>query len=160
MNEKQNYADRIAKWAVLADDTGVPMPQRVVAVAVIRTQSGISEDFVLVRDHNSPNDVVLDDGVSVDLAEGNVFYTIRRCDVPPQGCCERRQSWRCSSTTGQRLLHGLSRPERRSTTCSAFHATSHCSVAMKARTTKPSALSNLLTLWMARCSLRGSVKEA
>ena len=88
MNEKQNYAERIAKWAVLADDTGVPMPQRVVAVAVIRTQSGISEDFVLVRDHNSPNDVVLDDGVSVDLAEGNVFYTIRRCDVPPQGCCE------------------------------------------------------------------------
>lgn len=88
MKENQNCGERSAKWRALVDDTGVPLPQRVVAVAVIRAQSGIGNEFVLVRDHNSPNDVVLDDGDTVDLSEGNVFYTLLRCDVQPRGGCE------------------------------------------------------------------------
>ena len=77
-----------AKWRVLVDDVGVPMPQRVVPVAVIKAQGGISDEFVLVRDHNSPYDKVLDDDESVDLKDGNVFYTLRRCDVQPRGHCD------------------------------------------------------------------------
>lgn len=63
------------------------MPQREVPVAVIRAQAGVGQDLLLVRDHNTPNDVVLDDGATVDLRDGNVFYTLRRCDVQPRGEC-------------------------------------------------------------------------
>lgn len=76
-----------AKWRVLVDDVGVSMPRQVVPVAVIRAQASVGDDFVLVRDHNSPNDVVLDNDDTVDLRDGNVFYTLRRCDVQPRGEC-------------------------------------------------------------------------
>jgi hypothetical protein len=77
-----------AKWRVLVDEVGVSMPRQVVEVAVIRAQASVGDDFVLVRDHNSPNDVVLDDDGIVDLRDGNVFYTLRRCDVQPRGECQ------------------------------------------------------------------------
>lgn len=86
MNKKQNDCGD-AKWRVLVNDVGVSMPRRIVPVAVIRAQASVSDDFVLVRDHNSPNDVVLDDNGTVDLRDGNVFYTMRRCDVSPRGGC-------------------------------------------------------------------------
>ncbi len=50
-----------AKWAAVADDVVVPMPNRHVPVHLIKSLAGIPSDFVLVRDHNSPNDVVLKD---------------------------------------------------------------------------------------------------
>lgn len=77
-----------AKWRVLVDDVGVSMPRRVVAVAVIRAQASVGDDFVLVRDHNSPNDVILGDDDTIDLRDGNVFYTLRRCEVQPRGECQ------------------------------------------------------------------------
>lgn len=87
MNSKESsYGE--AKWRVLVDDVAVPMPRQKVAVAVIRAQGSVGDDFVLVRDHNSPNDVVLDDDGTVDLQDGNVFYTLRRCDVQPRSECE------------------------------------------------------------------------
>lgn len=76
-----------AKWQVMVDDVGVPMPRRIVPVAVVRAQASVGDDFVLVRDHNSPDDVVLDDDGTVDLLDGNVCYTLRRCDVQPRGEC-------------------------------------------------------------------------
>lgn len=76
-----------AKWQVLVDDVGVSMPRQVIAVAVIRAQASVGDDFVVVRDHNSPNDFVLDEDDTVDLRDGNVFYTLRRCDVQPRGEC-------------------------------------------------------------------------
>ena len=87
MNKNKNKCGH-AKWRVLVDDAGVSMPQQVVAVAVIRAQASVGDGFVLVRDHNSPNDVVLDDDGTVDLKDGNVFYTLRRCDVQPRGKCQ------------------------------------------------------------------------
>jgi len=42
---------------------------------------------VLVRDHDNPNDLVLDDEGIVDLAEGNVFRTIPRCEAALQPPC-------------------------------------------------------------------------
>jgi hypothetical protein len=77
-----------AKWAALVDDVLLPMPRRQVPVGVIKDQAGLAPEFVLVRDHNSPEDVVLADDGSVDLAEGNVFYRLGRCEVQPRGRCE------------------------------------------------------------------------
>lgn len=77
-----------ARWATLVNDTLVHAPQRLVPVSVLNVQASISDEFVLVRDHNSPNDTILQDGESVDLAEGNVFYSLRRCDVVARPGCE------------------------------------------------------------------------
>ena len=76
-----------AKWAAVVDDVLVPMPQRRVRVSVLAAQAGVPDGFVLVRDHNSPDDVVLPDDGEVDLAEGNVFYRLERCGVQPRGEC-------------------------------------------------------------------------
>ena len=82
-----NCCDREAKWAALVDDTVVPLPCRKVKVSVIVAQASIPDGQVLVRDHNSAEDVVLSYESTVDLAEGNVFYTILECDVQPRGHC-------------------------------------------------------------------------
>lgn len=86
-NKEQKQDCGEPKWRVLVDDAGVSMPQQVVPVAVIRAQAQVADDFVLVRDHNSPHDVVLSEEDEVDLRDGNVFYTLRRCDVQPRGDC-------------------------------------------------------------------------
>ena len=77
-----------AKWAAVVDDVIVPMPQRVVEVAVLTAQSGAPPESVLVRDHNSPNDFVLPDDGRIDLAQGNVFYRLDRCEVRPRDECK------------------------------------------------------------------------
>ncbi len=76
-----------AKWAAVVDDVLVPMPERRVKVSVLTGQARVPESAVLVRDHNSPDDYVLPDDGVVDLAEGNVFYRLERCDVQPRGAC-------------------------------------------------------------------------
>ena len=76
------------KWAVLVDDVVVPVPQRQVRVSVIRAQAAVPDGFLLVRDHNSPNDVVLSDDAEIDLAHGNVLYRLPACDVRPRPGCD------------------------------------------------------------------------
>ena len=75
------------KWAALGNDLVVPLPQRHVKVAVIKTQAQIPDGHVVVRDHNSPHDLVLADDQVIDLAEGNVFYSLAACDVRPRQEC-------------------------------------------------------------------------
>lgn len=76
------------KWAVLVDDVVVPMPQRWVKVRVIRDQANVPERFVLIRDHNSPHDVIMHDDQEIDLADGNVFYRSAACNVQPRPVCD------------------------------------------------------------------------
>lgn len=76
-----------SKWAALVDDVVVHMPQRRVKARVIRAQANVPDGFVLVRDHNSPDDVVLDNDAEIDLADGNVFYRLSACDVQPRPGC-------------------------------------------------------------------------
>lgn len=76
-----------AKWAAVVDDVLVPMPGRRVRVAVLAAQAGVPDGFVLVRDHNSPDDVAQPAEGDVDLAEGNVFYRLERCNVRPPATC-------------------------------------------------------------------------
>jgi hypothetical protein len=109
-----------AKWAALVDDKLIPMPQREVRVTVIREQACVSDGTTLIRDHNSPHDVVVADNETVDLAHGNVFYSLSGCEVQPRPACaeppklaffvdDRAEVTVRSAQTGQtlRALFGL-----------------------------------------------------
>lgn len=69
------------RWVGLFDDRLVILPRRSVPVSLLRILASISQDHALIRDRESPVDDVLDDGSTIDLAEGNVFRTAPRCDV-------------------------------------------------------------------------------
>jgi hypothetical protein len=47
----------------------------------VKAQASVPPGFVLVRDHNSPDDVILGDDEIVDLSKGNVFYRLAACDA-------------------------------------------------------------------------------
>jgi hypothetical protein len=68
------------KWAALVNDTLIPIPSRQIRVAVLRHQASIPASDALFLDHNSENDQLLVDDGTVDLAEGNVFYSASACD--------------------------------------------------------------------------------
>lgn len=74
------------KWAVLIDDELVWSPGQKVESSVLRAQANV-DGKVLVRDHNSPNDVVIGEHDAVDLALGNVFYTLSKEEVQPRAEC-------------------------------------------------------------------------
>lgn len=57
------------------------MPRRHVSESILRDQGGVPPDHVIVRDHNSPNDPIILPGTEVDLANGEVFYSVPRCEV-------------------------------------------------------------------------------
>lgn len=57
------------------------MPRRLVTEGILRAQGGVPPDHLIVRDHNSPNDPVIGEGEKVDLNEGDVFYSIPKCEV-------------------------------------------------------------------------------
>jgi hypothetical protein len=76
-----------AKWAASIDDTKIAIPDPTVSEVVLRAQAGVPDDSVIVRDHNSPDDVVLKPGEMVDLRDGNVFCTIRATEVGKRKAC-------------------------------------------------------------------------
>ncbi len=82
-----HLCERPAKWAALVDDKLIPMPERKVKASVIKAQAGIGDDKALVRDHNSPHDVIVGDNAVMDLANGNVFYILAACDAQPRPAC-------------------------------------------------------------------------
>jgi len=47
------------KWFALVNDSKTDAPQQSVEESVIRVQTGIPNDHVLVQDMNSPNDPVI-----------------------------------------------------------------------------------------------------
>jgi len=78
-----------AKWNAVVNDTLVPAANRKLRVRVLKHQAGIPADHVLVRDHGSEVDVTFSDDDTIDLAEGNVFYSVARCEPrPPEGCSQ------------------------------------------------------------------------
>jgi hypothetical protein len=78
-----------AKWNAVVNDTLVPAPDRRLYVRVLKHQAGIPADHVLVRDHGSEVDVTFADNDMLDLADGNVYYSVARCEPrPPEGCSQ------------------------------------------------------------------------
>jgi hypothetical protein len=76
-----------AKWFASLDDRRIPVPRRMLRVTVIRGQGAVPQDYVIVRDHSSPDDEVLRDDEEIDLAVGNVFYTLPGCDARHPAPC-------------------------------------------------------------------------
>src|SRR6266403_1457147 len=77
----------IPKWAATVNDKLVLLPQHVTA-GLIKQEAGISADLVLIRDLGSPNDIPFEDDTKLDLARGNVFYTLPRCEVKDSNGCD------------------------------------------------------------------------
>jgi len=75
------------KWAALIDDRLYPMPRHKRKARDILDQSAHGRDVVLVRDHETLNDIQFADDATVDLAEGNVFRAQVRCEVGAQTSC-------------------------------------------------------------------------
>jgi hypothetical protein len=83
---QSNAYHRLPKWATTVNDVLVLLPRHVTA-RLIKQEAGIAADFVLVRDHGSPEDIAFEDDAKLDLAEGNVFYTLTRCELKPAAEC-------------------------------------------------------------------------
>lgn len=75
------------KWAALVGDRLFPMPHRTLTGRDILDQSGHVQDVALVRDHGGVHDITLDDTATVDLADGNVFRAVPRCEAKPNAHC-------------------------------------------------------------------------
>jgi hypothetical protein len=92
------------------------MPRRKLTARDILDQAGVGKEFVLVRDHGSQHDVVLDDDAVVDLADGNVFRVIPRCEAGPQAPCKESaklafvcdDAWKVT-LIGKQTVHSLKR---------------------------------------------------
>lgn len=78
---------RSPKWAAVVNDTLVLLPKQRVTARLIKHEAGIAADLVLVRDHGSPNDIPFEDEAELNLSEGNLFYTLPRCEVKPANGC-------------------------------------------------------------------------
>lgn len=78
--DKQNRPE--PKWAARVEDQLVLSPGRKVKVLVLKEQSRIAPDNVLVRDFDGEGDVTLKDDEIIDLAHGNVFYAVPACEAP------------------------------------------------------------------------------
>src|SRR5277367_4130400 len=76
------------KRAIVVNDQLFPMPGHFVKVAAIKEQANIPKDHALIRDHNSPHDVIMPENGTADLAEGSVFYSVPACDVESRPGCE------------------------------------------------------------------------
>jgi hypothetical protein len=76
-----------SKWMASVNDENVYAPSRLVKVSVLKSQANVPDDHVLVRDHGSEHDVALGDDGVIDLAEGNVFFSLLRCEYQPRGGC-------------------------------------------------------------------------
>ncbi|MEI8292228.1 MAG: E2/UBC family protein [Verrucomicrobiota bacterium] len=79
---------RAPKWAAVVDDNLVLLPKQHVTAEVIKQQTGTDPELVLVRDLGSTNDVPFENNAELDLAAGNVFYTLPRCEVKPASGCD------------------------------------------------------------------------
>lgn len=77
----------LPKWAVVVNDTLVLLPRQHVTAWLIKEEAGTPAELTLVRDHGSPNDVPFEDEAELNLAQGNVFFTVPRCEAKPaKGC--------------------------------------------------------------------------
>lgn len=76
-----------SKWMALVNDENVYSPSQKVKARVLKSQAGVPAEHILVRDHGSEHDVAFDDEDVLNLAEGNAFMTMPRCEYLARGGC-------------------------------------------------------------------------
>jgi hypothetical protein len=86
-NQNTVVSRAAAKWFAEVNDIAIAVPDPTVHVSVLKKQANVAQDQVLVRDHNSPNDVILNNEDTVDLRHGNVFYSIPSCEAASRPNC-------------------------------------------------------------------------
>ncbi len=87
MNTNSTTNSAEPRWIGVFNDRIIPLPRQKSPVSLIRLLASVPGDYVIVRDHQSPDDEVLDDGATIDLADGNVFRIVPRCDVGSPSPC-------------------------------------------------------------------------
>ena len=75
------------RWFALVNDQVKIAPRQVLPVSLLRELASIPIDHVLIRDHESDQDTVLNDETEIDLAEGNVFISQQREDCEQKPIC-------------------------------------------------------------------------
>lgn len=83
--ETAQFSRPAPKWAATVDDQIVFAPSQHVLERVLKEQPETPEGHILVRDHGSEHDVAVHDGELLDLAKGNVFFSVPRCEYSPRG---------------------------------------------------------------------------
>ena len=73
------------KWLSTVNDLNVHVPTRRVSVQLLKHQANVPDTHVLVRDLGSEHDEAFADDSVIDLADGNVFFTVPRCNYRPKG---------------------------------------------------------------------------
>ena len=102
------------KWAAVVGDRLIPLPHSHLKARDILFEVGAKPGTPLIRDYDSPHDIILLDDAAVDLAEGNVFRTERQAtpgdgmppDAPPKLAFVVDDAWEVMirpSQTGQIL---------------------------------------------------------
>jgi len=75
------------RWFALINDQVITAPRQKLPVSLLKTLASISADQSLIRDHGSPDDLILNDEANINLSEGNVFYSRPSCDCHPSNTC-------------------------------------------------------------------------
>jgi hypothetical protein len=83
----QSIPSAAPRWFALINDRIITAPRQKVPISVLRALAVMAADQVLVRDHASVADPVMDDNSTIDLADGNVFYTSARSDSKSAADC-------------------------------------------------------------------------
>ena len=73
------------RWGALIDDKIVIAPSKTVSTSVMLELAGLNPKDSLFRDFNTPVDIELTNNQNIDLSEGNVFYTRRKCKNKDSG---------------------------------------------------------------------------
>jgi hypothetical protein len=78
----QDTVGAAPQWAAVVGGRLIPLPRRRLTAQVVLDQSGKS-DGVVVRDYDQPVDLAIPSDAELDLAQGNVFRFVDKCDAPP-----------------------------------------------------------------------------
>lgn len=75
------------RWFALVNDRIFTTPRQSLPVSLLRALASVPADHALIRDHQSSQDITIDDSTTVDLADGNVFVTRLRSACSEPGPC-------------------------------------------------------------------------
>jgi hypothetical protein len=86
-DNKHHNCNADPRWFALVNDQVKIAPRQVLPVSLLRELASIPGGHVLLRDHESDQDILLDNESEVNLAEGNVFFSRKKEDCEQTATC-------------------------------------------------------------------------